>query len=154
MLNPDYSDMLSALSDAKVDFLVVGAFALAAHGNPRSTGDIDIFVRRSAENADRVMEALRRFGAPLDHISSDDLQVPDTVFQIGVVPCRIDLLTSLEGISDFDEAWKDHVDIEVDGHLLPVLSRRCLIKNKSALARPQDLVDVAWLEAEADSSDE
>lgn len=132
MLNPDYSDMLSVLSDAKADFLIVGAFALAAHGNPRSTGD---------------MEALRRFGAPLDQVSSQDLQAPDTVFQIGVVPRRIDLLTSLEGIRDFDEAWEDHIEVEVDGHVLPVLSKHCLIKNKRALGRPQDLADVAWLES-------
>ena len=147
MLNPDFKDMLSALSESKADFLVVGAFALAAHGNPRATGDIDILVRPTPANARRVMDALQLFGAPLDEISATDLQLSDIVFQIGLPPRRIDLLTSLAGIGDFDEVWEDHVVVRVDGLILPILSRSALIKNKRALGRPQDIADVAWLEA-------
>lgn len=147
MLNPDFRDMLSALSAAKADFIVVGAFALAAHGNPRSTGDIDIYIRPSTDNADRVLEALRAFGAPLDQIAKQDLLLTDTVFQIGVVPRRIDLLTGLEGIADFDEAWSSCIAVTLDGLEVPVLGRDALIKNKSSLGRPQDLADVAWLKS-------
>ncbi len=146
MLNPDYREMLSALCDAKADFIIVGAFSLAVHGNPRATGDIDILIRPSEENAVKVMAALRVFGAPLDQISPADLVHPETVFQIGVVPRRIDILTALEGIADFDEAWETHIVVEVENLSLPVLGRDTLIKNKSALGRPQDLADVAWLE--------
>ncbi|GMQ82397.1 MAG: hypothetical protein BMS9Abin05_1849 [Rhodothermia bacterium] len=150
MLNPDYAEMLSALSDAGAEYIVVGAFALAAHGNPRSTGDIDILVRPTSENAERVMAALDHFGAPLSQISHLDFLKEDTVFQIGVTPRRIDLLTALEGVDDFGEAWDSHVLAIVDGMEIPVLGRDILIKNKRALARPQDLADVAWLEANSE----
>ncbi|TDI74567.1 MAG: hypothetical protein E2O84_05600 [Bacteroidetes bacterium] len=147
MLNPDYREMLSALKNANVEFVIVGAFALAAHGNPRSTGDIDIYVRPSAENASKIMTALRAFGAPLIDVDASDFVDLDTVLQIGVVPRRIDLLTGLDGIADFDEAWNSHVSAEIDGTSIPVLGRSTLIKNKRAIGRPQDLADIAWLEA-------
>lgn len=147
MLNPDFRDMLSALSDAHADYVVVGAFALAAHGNPRSTGDIDIYIRPDPDNAEKVLMALKAFGAPLDQISKQDLLLTDTVFQIGVVPRRIDLLTGLKGITDFDEAWNGRIDVSIDGLSVPVLGRDTLIKNKSSLGRPQDLADVAWLKS-------
>jgi len=147
MLNPDYREMLSVLFDAKVEFVVVGAFALAAHGNPRSTGDIDIYVRPSVENASRVMAALRAFGAPLKNISDADFLDTETVLQIGLIPRRIDILTGLDGIADFDEAWASHVSAIIDDISIPVLGREVLIKNKRAIGRPQDLADIAWLEA-------
>jgi len=147
MLNPDYREMLSALFDASVEFVIVGAFSLAAHGNPRSTGDIDIYVRPSPENASRLMGALRQFGAPISDISASDFVHVDTVIQIGIAPRRIDFLTSLKGINAFDDVWNDHLDVEMDGITLPVIGREMLIRNKRALGRPQDLADVAWLEA-------
>ncbi len=94
MLNPDFRDMLSALCDENVEFLLIGAYALAAHGLPRATGDMDIWIRCSDENATRVLQALQRFGAPLFDLTVDNLQAADTVFQIGMVPRRIDILTS------------------------------------------------------------
>ncbi len=147
MLNPDYREMLSALCDAEADFIIVGAFSLAVHGNPRATGDIDILIRPSEENAGKVMAALRVFGAPLDQITPANLLHPGTVIQIGIVPRRIDILTALEGIADFDEAWETHIVAEVEDLNLPVLGRDTLIRNKSAFERPQDLADVAWLVA-------
>jgi len=92
MLNPDFRDMLSAFGEEKVDFLVVGAYAMAAHGVPRATGDLDFWVRPSEENAERVIRALVRFGAPMDAITVDDFTTPGLVFQIGVEPNRVDLL--------------------------------------------------------------
>ncbi len=145
MLNPDFQDMLSALSEAGVDFIVVGAFALAAHGNPRATGDIDLLVRPSRENASRLMEALKFFGAPTTGIEFEDFCTAETVFQIGLPPRRIDLLTSLEGIADFDEAWMSRITVQIGGSTVPVIGRETLIKNKTALGRPQDVADVAWL---------
>jgi hypothetical protein len=121
-MNRDFAEMLDALSAAHADFLVVGAHALAAHGRPRATGDLDIWVRPSRENAERVWRALTVFGAPLGELTLDDLAAADVVFQIGVVPSRIDILTALTGL-DFEEAWVQRELFEVDGRVLPFLSR-------------------------------
>src|SRR5438105_11811131 len=104
LLNPDFDEMLSVLSAEGVQFLVVGAYALAAHGLPRATGDIDIWVRPTAENAERVLQALQVFGAPLFDLQPADLVRHDTVFQLGVPPARIDILTGISGVR-FEEAW-------------------------------------------------
>jgi hypothetical protein len=145
LLNPDFRDMLSALCDEDAEFLLVGAYAMAAHGLPRATGDMDIWIRRSEENAARVWRALQRFGAPLAGLTRDDLKALDLVFQIGVAPCRIDILTSIDGVQ-FDEAWSSREVIEVEGLTIGVIGRSHLIRNKKIVGRPQDIVDVAWLE--------
>jgi hypothetical protein len=144
----DFVEMLSALSAARAEFLVVGAHAVAAHGVPRATGDLDVWVRPSTENADRVLQALRSFGAPLHDLTRDDLSRPDTVFQIGVTPCRIDILTSISGGIDFDSAWTRRSDLAIEGVKLSCIGRDDLIINKRACGRPQDLADVARLERE------
>src|SRR5918998_5307605 len=105
MLNPDFKDMLSCLKDEGVEFIVVGAYALAAHGLPRATGDIDIWVRNSPDNAPKIMRALARFGAPTSNLSEADFVSPDMVVQIGVEPSRVDLLTGISGV-EFNDAWK------------------------------------------------
>ncbi len=145
LLNPDFRDMLSALCNENVEFLLVGAYALAAHGLPRATGYLDIWIRCSDENARRVWRALRQFGAPLSELTLDDLRTPDLVFQIGVAPRRIDILTSIDGVQ-FGEAWPYRKDIEIEGLTVAVIGRSQLIQNKKAVGRPQDLADVAWLE--------
>ena len=137
--------MLSALCEEKADFLIVGAYALAAHGHPRATGDIDIWIRASEENAKRVWRALMRFSCPLFDLKLDDLKTPDLIFQIGVEPRRIDIVTSITGV-EFDEAWPDRKEIEIEGLKIAAIGRSHLLKNKKALGRPQDLADVAWLE--------
>lgn len=147
MLNPDFRDMLSACIAEDVEFLVVGAYALAAHGLPRATGDLDCWIRRSPENAERVMRALGRFGAPLDQITAADLLTPDTVFQLGVEPTRIDVLTSIDGV-EFDDAWPSRVVTEVAGLRVPLLGLAELVRNKRASGREQDLADVARIERE------
>lgn len=101
-LNPDFKDMLVALNDANVDYLVVGAYAVAVHGYPRATGDLDLWVRADKETAPRVMRALAAFGAPMHEIAEADFATPSTVFQIGVPPGRIDILTTILGV---DRAW-------------------------------------------------
>src|SRR5688500_15572959 len=134
-MNRDFAEMLAALSAAGAEFLVVGAHALAAHGRPRATGDLDLWIRPTPENAQRVWNALIAFGAPLDELRLEDLSTAEVVFQIGVVPARIDILTSLTGL-EFDQAWARRQAIEVDGLPLPFLSREDLIRNKTALDRP------------------
>jgi len=145
-VNRDFIDMLSALSAAGADYVVVGAHALAAHGLPRATGDLDILVRPTPENAERVWQALVTFGAPLHDLTRADLIAPDVVFQIGVVPCRIDILTSVSGVA-FDEAWTSRMTVEIEGQEVSVLGRGALLKNKRSAGRPKDLADAAWLES-------
>ncbi len=145
MLNNDFRDMLFALNEAGAEYLVVGAYALAAHGYPRATGDIDLWVRPTPENADRVWDALQAFRAPTARVTKADFTEPDVVFQIGVAPRRIDLLTSISGVR-FDDAWARRYIIEVEGLLLNTLSRDDLIANKRASERPKDIADLAWLE--------
>jgi hypothetical protein len=144
-MNPDFSDILSAFAAVGVEFLVVGAYALAAHGLPRATGDIDLWVRNTSENASRVMAALARFGAPLGNITEDDFTTPGMVVQIGVTPRRIDVLTAIDGV-EFNEAWRERIELEIDGLQVPVLSRDHLLRNKHATGRPKDLVDARRLE--------
>ncbi|MEX2527863.1 MAG: nucleotidyltransferase [Gemmatimonadota bacterium] len=141
MLNPDFRDMLSVFDEEGVEFLVVGAYAMAAHGLPRATGDLDFWVRPSKENADRVIRALVRFGAPMDMITVDDFLTPDLVFQIGMEPNRIDLLTHIDGV-EFKAAWDNRIIAQVGGVDIPVLGLADLIRNKEAVGRLQDLADV------------
>ena len=145
MLNQDFRDILSALSDAEADYLLVGAYALAAHGLVRATEDLDLWIRATPENAVRVMKALIEFGAPSDRFQREDLSSPDTVIQLGVAPVRIDLLTSISGV-DFKSAWERRVTVEIDGIQVPVINIEDLIVNKQAVGRPQDLVDLQRIE--------
>lgn len=146
MLNPDFKDMLSALCAHKVEFLLVGAYAMAAHGLPRATGDIDIWVRPDAANAALTLEALRDFGAPVGGLTEAELATPGIVFQMGLPPRRIDILTQISGV-DFATAYAHRFEIELEGLTISVLGRAELLINKRASGRPKDLADVAWLEA-------
>jgi hypothetical protein len=144
-LSPDFKDLLSAFNAHGVEFLVVGAHALAAHGHIRATGDLDVWVRPEAANAQRVLAALRAFGAPAGDLTDRDLVREGTIFQIGVAPLRIDILTAIDAIA-FDEAWKGRFATRFAGVPVSVLSVEHLIRNKRAAGRPQDLADVDWLE--------
>jgi hypothetical protein len=141
--------MLSALSDAGAEFLIVGAHALAFHGYPRATGDLDLWIRANPENADRVWQAIERFGAPRRNLEPKDLCEPDIVFQIGIEPNRIDILTSISGV-DFADAWKDRKMAIINGRSQAVIGRDHLLKNKLATARPKDLLDASWLQMHPD----
>jgi predicted nucleotidyltransferase len=146
MLNEDYRDMLHVLSDEKVKFLVVGAYALAAHGYPRATMDIDIWVMPSSQNADAVLRALRRFGAPLHDLTKEDLQKKETVFQIGVAPRRIDIITAATGLQ-FDETYERSLVVNIEGIEVHIPSIDDLIRNKRAIGRTRDLADAEALES-------
>lgn len=144
-MNPDFCDLLSTFNARSVEYMVVGAHALAAHGHVRATNDLDVWVRPSAENAPRVLGALVSFGAPLHDLSERDLANPGLIFQIGVPPMRIDIITSIDGV-EFSDAWRDRVAAKLGEILVPVLSRQHLIVNKKAAGRLQDLADVERLE--------
>ena len=133
--------MLSAFSKGGVEFLVVGAYALSAHGYTRATGDIDLFVRPEKQNAERVMRALRSFGAPLHGLTIRDLCDRETVLQLGVPPFRIDVLTGISGVT-FDEAWASRVAAKLGGVQVHVLSLEALAQNKAAAGRPKDALDL------------
>ena len=143
-MHPDFKDLLHEFNAKGVEYLVVGAHALAAHGHVRATKDMDVWVRPSAENARRVMDALDAFGAPLHGMTIEDFSGRDFVLQLGVAPVRIDILTSITGV-EFDEAWPARLHTTFDGEPVGVLSREHLIQNKSASGRPQDIADVDFL---------
>jgi hypothetical protein len=140
-MNPDFVDLLRAFNDADVRFLVVGAYALALHGRPRATGDLDIWIDANPENAARVMRALSAFGAPLTDVSADDFARSGVVYQIGVPPGRIDILTELTGLA-FSDAWPGRLRRpfgDVDVHFI---GREAFLRNKRATGRPKDLGDI------------
>jgi len=145
MLNNDYKDILRALSERKAKFILVGAYAMAVHGFPRSTMDIDLWIMPDPDNAGLVLHALGDFGAPLGDLSPKDLQQEDLIFQIGVAPRRIDILTSVDGLK-FEDAFSRSETVDIDGIPVRVLSIPDLIKNKKATGRTKDLADVELLE--------
>lgn len=146
-MNDDFLDLLSAFTAARVRFLVVGAHAMAAHGVPRATGDLDVRVQAGDANAQRGRQALAKFGAPLESlgIAAEDFAVAGNVVQLGQPPRRIGVLTSIDGV-DFDPAWEGRAVAVVGDCPAPVLSYHDLLRNKRATARPKDVQDVAMLE--------
>ncbi|MEI8011242.1 MAG: hypothetical protein WCI27_01995 [Candidatus Omnitrophota bacterium] len=141
MLNSDYKDILRNLLENNVRFLVVGAYAMSVYGYPRSTGDIDIWIDRSGDNPLRVHRALIAFGAPMANISVETFAAVDVVFQIGVIPCRIDMITTIDGVV-FESAFAAHKTFDVDNMMIPFISVQDLIANKHAAGRPKDLADI------------
>jgi len=149
-MNPDFRDLLHALSEAEARFLVVGAYALAVHGRPRATGDLDIWVEPTIDNAARVYQALVEFGAPLDDLTQSDLAAAGVVFQMGLPPRRIDILTSISGVA-FSDAWPRRVTARFGDVAAPVIGRDDLLANKRASGRPKDIVDADLLERELET---
>lgn len=145
-MNDDFRDLLAALLEAGARFLVVGAHAMAVHGVPRATGDLDVWIDADEANGERVWTALLRFGAPVAAVGvrREDLTRADTVIQIGLPPRRIDLLTSITGVG-FDEAWPARVTHRVSDLAIPFLGRAELVRNKRALGRAKDLADIEAL---------
>lgn len=143
-MSDDWFDLLAALLDADARFLVVGAHALAVHGVPRGTQDLDVWIDPVRPNAERVWRALAAFGAPVDSLALtiDDLTRVDVVIQLGVPPLRIDLLTGLSGIADFDTAWRGRLERDVRSRIVPFLGRTELTATKRAAGRPKDLADL------------
>ena len=147
-LPTDFRDLLIELADAGAEFVVLGGHAVAFHGHPRATKDLDLLVRATAPNASRVYRALAAFGAPLEafEVGEEDFASYEGVLQIGVPPRRIDLLNRASGIT-FDEAIADGESFELEGRRIPVIGLEPLLRNKRAAARTQDLADVEALES-------
>ncbi len=145
-LSPDFLDLLDAFLAEDVRFLLVGAHAVGVHGAPRATGDIDVWIRSDPKNALFAWRALQRFGAPVQShgLTADDLASPGTVYQIGLPPFRIDILTRIDGV-DFEGAWRRRHVQAVGGRELPYLGLRDLLENKRASGRTKDLLDIELL---------
>ena len=151
-VNPDFLDLLAALVRADARFLIAGAHAMAAHGVPRATGDLDVWIQPDPENAGRVWAALLEFGAPITALglSEADLAAPDMVFQLGIPPRRIDILTSITGVR-FEQAWPERRVYRIEELDLPFLGRSALLDNKRATGRAKDRADVETLEQQEDA---
>lgn len=140
-LPPDWREFIALLNSHSVEYVVVGAWARAFHGVPRSTGDIDFLVRPSPENAERLLKVLEAFGFSSLGLKTQDFQEPGQIVQLGVPPFRIDLVTGISGVS-FEQAWIDRVSGQLDGLTVPFLSLRLFRQNKRAAGRPKDLADL------------
>ena len=141
----DWREFIELLNSHRVEYLIVGAHALAFHAHPRNTGDLDIFVRRTPENAERVERVLRAFGFSSSGLSAADIERPDQIVQLGFAPNRIDVITSITGVT-FDEAWRGRVASELDGIPVQFIGRDAFLRNKRATGRTKDLADAAELE--------
>jgi hypothetical protein len=144
MLNPDFKELLSFFNERRVEYLVVGGYAMSAHGHPRYTGDIDLWILASPENAGRVMGALSEFGFGSSGLSEADFQKPEQVVQLGYPPCRIDLMTDVDGLT-FSECWPRRVEVDIDDLKIPTIGLSDLILNKEATGRLRDLADLEML---------
>jgi hypothetical protein len=146
-LADDFRDLLIELHVAGAAFAVVGGHAVAYHGHPRATKDLDVLVRADQENAERVYRALAAFGAPLSAfaVQVDDFSTYDGVLQIGLPPYRIDILNRVQGVT-FDEVVADGETFDIAGRAIPIIGRDALLKNKRAVGRTQDIADVEALE--------
>jgi len=136
--------MLQLLLEEQVDFMIVGAYALGTHGYPRATGDIDIWVKPDIINSKKLYSALLRFGAPLGQIQIDEFSIEGVIFQIGVIPRRIDIITKIDGIT-YEEADEDKIIVEIEDLKIPVISLEKLIRNKIATGREKDQLDIKTL---------
>ena len=145
-MNQDFKELLLAFNGHDVEYLIVGAHALAAHGHVRATKDLDLWVRPETSNAEKVLQALSDFGAPLSDLTADDLSKKETIFQIGLPPIRIDIITNIDGV-EFEEAWPHRLETAFGEVRAFVISRHHLITNKKTAGRLQDLADVQQLEA-------
>lgn len=146
-LPDDFRDLLVVLHDAGAEFVVLGGHAVAFHGHPRATKDLDVLIRADRRNAEKVYRALAAFGAPLEtfEVEASDFATYDGVLQIGLPPRRIDILNRATGIT-FDEAVDDDASFELEGRSIRVIGRSALLKNKRAAGREQDLADLRALE--------
>lgn len=145
MLSKDFKEFIELLNENEVRYLVVGGYAVAFHGYPRYTKDLDVWIELSRENAKKIVLALERFGFGSLDLKADDFLESDQVIQLGYPPNRIDILTALKGI-EFDECYQARVEVEIQGLSVAFVDLESLKKNKKATGRPQDLADAQNLE--------
>ena len=145
MLNQDFLDVLTVFTEEDVEYMVVGGWAIAFYGYVRGTGDFDIWIRASDENARRTWQALSKFGAPLRGVVVNDFNTPRTVYEMGLPPNRIDVINEIQGV-EFDQAWPHRTWIELKDLRFPLIGKKDLLENKKAMNRPKDQGDISWLE--------
>ena len=145
MLNQDFKEFIQSLNANSVRYLLVGGYALAAHGHPRYTKDLDIWIDRDPANATNLVLALGQFGFGSLGLTVDDFLLPDQVIQLGYPPIRIDLLTSADGV-EFSDCYEKHLTIEIEGVEISLIDRESLCQNKRASGRMQDLADIEAIE--------
>lgn len=145
MLNQDFKEFIQLLNDNQVKYLIIGGYAVAIHGHPRYTKDIDIWVEMSSENAQKLMNALTQFGFGSLGLSAQDFQTPDQIIQLGYPPNRIDLITTPDGI-DFDTCYSLKLEVNLNDITVNFIDLENLKKNKKASGRFQDLADLENLE--------
>lgn len=146
-LPEDWRAFIESLNSNGVEYVIVGAVALAYHGFPRYTGDLDVLIRTSSENTKRLESVLAGFGFGALGLKAADFATSYRVIQLGVAPNRIDLLTSITGVA-FDEAWADRVEADLEGTPANFISRRAMIQNKRLTGRAQDIADLEALGAD------
>jgi hypothetical protein len=149
MLNKDYKEMLQFLKANDVRFLIVGAYALGAYGYPRATGDMDIWVLAEQDNSEKLYQTLKEFGAPMVQLTEQTFVQKGVIFQIGVAPRRIDIITHIDGV-EFTPAWQNRQLIDIDGMSIPFISKEDLIRNKLSTGREKDRLDAQQLQAKND----
>ncbi|WP_395146463.1 DUF6036 family nucleotidyltransferase [Armatimonas sp.] len=140
-LSQDFKEFLQSLNDNQVRYLIVGGYAVALHGHPRYTKDIDIWLWLDTKNAQKIVQALNEFGFASLNLKPDDFLDPGTIIQLGYPPNRIDILNSLSGVN-FEACYPTHIEVQIDGITLPFIDIENLKKNKQASGRMQDLADV------------
>ncbi|HEY8296792.1 MAG TPA: hypothetical protein VIG32_02045 [Candidatus Baltobacteraceae bacterium] len=143
-LNPDFSDLLREFSAAEVRYLIVGAWAVGYYARPRATADLDVWVEPSIENARLVLRALAAFGAPLENLTETDLLSDDLIYQIGIAPVRIDVITGIDGVV-FKDAWTAREEARIEDIAVHFIGRDDLIVNKRQTGRAKDLADLELL---------
>jgi hypothetical protein len=143
-LAPDFDEFCALLIAHRVEFVIVGAHALALHGAPRFTGDLDVLVRPTIENGHRALAAITAFGFPTDLISAADVAVGTKVVEMGVPPIQIHVMSRIDGVS-WDEVWQGHETAELGSQAVAFIGRNAFLRNKRAAGRPKDLADIEAL---------
>ncbi len=144
LTSPDFRELLSLLEKYKVRYLVVGGYAVMKYTEPRFTKDLDIWISTDKKNSNAVYTALKEFGAPLKNLAPSDFSQEGYFYQMGNPPLRLDVMMSIPGV-EFETAWKSRVKVQVEGLVIPFISKADLIKSKEASARDQDLIDAKEL---------
>jgi hypothetical protein len=145
-LAPDFDEFIGCLTVHGVEFVIVGAYALAYHGAPRFTGDLDVLIRPTLENAARLLEALHAFGFPVDDLTPSAVADRRKLLEMGVPPVQIHVMSTISGV-EWDDVWADRVQAQLGSHTVPLLGRKTFIQNKRAAGRPKDLADIDALKA-------
>ncbi len=140
-LASDFNEFIGCLIEHRVEFVIVGAYALAVHGAPRYTGDLDVFVQPTEENAARLLEAVRAFGFPVNEIRPENVLEPTRILEMGVEPVQIHVMSSISGVS-WDDVWPDRVVSRCGTHDAAFIGREAFLRNKRSAGRPKDLADI------------